>query len=62
MCVDLVYQKNRLKLWQNLVPDPGYAAPHPTGLYTGGAAAWPLLVPLFMDDAVTPHMWEARLE
>jgi hypothetical protein len=24
-------------------------------------AAWPLLVPLFMDDAVTPHMWEARL-
>lgn len=38
----------------------GYSAPHPTPLYSGGVAAWPLLVPLFIDDAVTPHMWEAR--
>jgi haloalkane dehalogenase len=38
----------------------GYTAPHPSTLYNGGVASWPLLVPLFMDDPVTPHMWEAK--
>ncbi|XP_023324269.1 uncharacterized protein LOC111698219 isoform X2 [Eurytemora carolleeae] len=38
----------------------GYSAPHPSPLYCGGVASWPLLVPLFKDDPVTPHMWEAK--
>ncbi len=37
----------------------GYDAPFPAAAYRGGAAKWPLLVPLFPDDAVAPHMTEA---
>ena len=36
-----------------------YDAPFPDWRYRGGAAQWPLLVPLFKDDPVTPHMVEA---
>ena len=36
-----------------------YNAPYPDWRYKGGAAQWPLLVPLFKDDPVTPHMVEA---
>jgi len=38
----------------------GYLAPHPTPLYKGGVAAWPLLVPLLKDDPVCAHMVEAN--
>jgi len=38
----------------------GYVAPFPSALYCGGTAAWPLLVPLFKDDPVCMHMWEAK--
>ena len=36
-----------------------YDAPFPDWRYRGGAAQWPLLVPLYKDDPVTPHMVEA---
>jgi len=36
-----------------------YDAPFPDWRYKGGAAQWPLLVPLFRDDAVTPSMNQA---
>lgn len=48
----------KFKLPDNVIA--GYTAPHPTPLYCGGVAAWPLLVPLFKDDPVTPHLWDAR--
>jgi len=37
-----------------------YAAPFPSRLYKGGAARWPLLVPLLKDDPVTAHLEAAR--
>ena len=37
-----------------------YAAPFPDSSYKAGVAKWPLLVPLFKDAAVTPHMVSAR--
>jgi len=37
-----------------------YTAPHPSSLYKGGVAKWPLLVPLYRDDPVANHMFEAR--
>lgn len=37
-----------------------YDAPFPGHLYRGGAAKWPLMVPLLFTDAVTPHMAKAR--
>lgn len=38
----------------------GYTAPFPGLLYKAGAAKWPLLVPLFKDDAVSTHMNDAK--
>ena len=37
-----------------------YAAPFPSRLYKGGAARWPLLVPMMKDDPVTAHLESAR--
>ena len=37
-----------------------YNAPFPSPLYKGGAAKWPLMVPLFRDDPVAEHMIEAQ--
>ncbi len=37
-----------------------YDAPFPDWRYRGGPAKWPLMVPLFRDDAVAIHMHEAR--
>ena len=37
-----------------------YGAPFPSRLYKGGAARWPLLVPMFKDDPVTAHLEAAR--
>jgi len=37
-----------------------YAAPFPSRLYKGGAAKWPLLVPMLKDDPVTAHLEAAR--
>jgi hypothetical protein len=37
-----------------------YAAPFPDFQFRGGAAKWPLMVPLFQDDAVATHMSEAK--
>ena len=37
-----------------------YAAPFPSTAHRAGAARWPLLVPLFSDSPVTPHMTAAR--
>ena len=36
-----------------------YDAPFPDSWHRGGVARWPLLVPLYKDDPVTPHMIEA---
>jgi len=37
-----------------------YAAPFPSRLYKGGAARWPLLVPMLKADPVTAHLEGAR--
>ena len=37
-----------------------YAAPFPSALFKGGAARWPLLVPMLKDDPVTAHLEAAR--
>ena len=37
-----------------------YNAPFPSCEYKGGVAKWPLLVPLFRDDPVAPHMLQAK--
>ena len=37
-----------------------YNAPFPDASFKAGVAQWPLLVPLFKDDAVAPHMIAAR--
>ena len=37
----------------------GYDAPYPDSWHRGGVAKWPLLVPLYKDDPVTPHMNQA---
>ncbi len=37
-----------------------YSAPFPDSTFKAGPAAWPLLVPLFLDDPVAPYMREAR--
>jgi haloalkane dehalogenase len=37
-----------------------YDAPFPDCNHRAGAARWPLMVPLYRDDAVTVHMREAR--
>lgn len=37
-----------------------YDAPFPGPDYMGGAAKWPLMVPIYRDDPVAAHMVEAR--
>jgi len=37
-----------------------YAAPFPSRLYKGGAAKWPLMVPMLKADPVTAHLEAAR--
>lgn len=37
-----------------------YSAPFPSSVYKAGAARWPLLVPMYTDDPVIPHMQAAQ--